>query len=87
MRAENKGVLFAYSVEVDESKATQQRTNTPTPYSESSENKQLPAHKRIVDEMIRSIDVAADFEDRYAHTHTHRTASDRKTWVAIKLVS
>jgi proline dehydrogenase len=43
-----------------------------------------PVHKRIVQEMIRSIDVAADFEDSRARANE---SSGRRTWVAIKLVS
>lgn len=46
----------------------------------------MKPHKRIVDEMLTSIDVAADFEDSYARSHTQSLAG-RKTWVAIKLVS
>ena len=42
-----------------------------------------PVHKRIVQEMIRSIDVAADFEDSRARANE---SSGRRTWVAIKLV-
>lgn len=40
-------------------------------------------HKKIVDEMIRAIDVAADFEDK----HGHGNAAGRRTWVAVKMVS
>lgn len=41
-----------------------------------------PVHKRIVQEMIRSINVAADFEDSRARADE---SSGRRTWVAIKL--
>jgi proline dehydrogenase len=41
-------------------------------------------HKRIVKEMIRSIEAAADFEDFEAR---EPTGSGRRTWVAIKLVN
>ena len=76
LRAANKGALFAYSVEVDEAEATA--------FAKSYTNyKGPPPHKRIADEMIRCIDVAADFEDGIPNT----TAGGRRTWVAIKMVS
>jgi hypothetical protein len=40
-----------------------------------------------VDEIISSIDVAADFEEKYTHAHGTTSTSGRKTWVAIKMVS
>ena len=43
-----------------------------------------PLHKHIVQEMIRAIDVAADFEDSQAR---ETLGSGRRTWVAVKLVS
>lgn len=43
-----------------------------------------PVHKHIVQEMIRAIDVAGDFEDSQAH---EIIGSGRRTWVAVKLVS
>lgn len=70
LRAENKGCLFAYSVEVDESEA-----------EGNAKVQKEPVHKRIVQEMIRCIDVAADFEDGYSKD------KGRRTWVALKLVS
>ncbi|KAI0638876.1 FAD-linked oxidoreductase [Trametes polyzona] len=54
LRAENKGVLFVYSVEVDET-----APGSAGPQAAS-------AHKQIVDETLHCIDVAADFEDRHA---------------------
>ncbi|KAF8272420.1 FAD-linked oxidoreductase-like protein [Lactarius quietus] len=71
LRAENKGALFAYSVEVEVDAATS-----------GSPSFREPVHKRIVQEMIRSIDVAADFEDSRARANE---SSGRRTWVAIKL--
>ena len=74
-RAENKGCLFAYSVEVDEDEAAGK--------SKDKVKGQQPVYKQIIQEMIHSIDVAANFED------THLPAgstSGRKTWVAVKLV-
>lgn len=72
LRAENKGALFAYSVEVEVDVATTSGARTL----------REPVHKRIVQEMIRSIDVAADFEDSRARANE---SSGRRTWVAIKL--
>lgn len=56
LRAENKGVLFVYSVEVDE--------NVPASAAAAA----LSAHKQIVSETLHCIDVAADFEDKHAST-------------------
>ncbi|KAI1790476.1 FAD-linked oxidoreductase [Ganoderma leucocontextum] len=54
LRAENKGVLFVYSVEVDEAA------------DKSSASEKLSAHKQIVAENLHCIDVAADFEDKHS---------------------
>ncbi|KAG8859056.1 hypothetical protein FRB96_004626 [Tulasnella sp. 330] len=79
-RAQNKGVLLAYSVEVDEKTATLQ-ASTGT----SGRSKALH-HKRNVEEMLHSIDVAGDFEDRHAaDAGKASNVSGRRTWVAIKL--
>ncbi|KIK65953.1 hypothetical protein GYMLUDRAFT_38417 [Collybiopsis luxurians FD-317 M1] len=75
LRARNKGVLFAYSIEVDESEATA---------SSSTKKKGQPVYKRCVDEMVRSIDVAADFEDNIVGKESHH---GRRTWVAIKMTA
>ncbi|TFK85682.1 FAD-linked oxidoreductase [Polyporus arcularius HHB13444] len=72
LRRENKGALFVYSVEVDESAASGAGKL-------SSSEKPL-AHKQIVQENLHCIDVAADFEDRHAHGN-----AGKGTWVAIKL--
>ena len=75
LRSENKGCLFAYSVEVDEKaaagKAAGKGSNVPQ------------AHKQGVQEMIHSIDIAADFEDKHLPAGTSK---GRRTWVAVKLV-
>ncbi|KAH9075671.1 FAD-linked oxidoreductase [Lactarius deliciosus] len=71
LRAENKGALFAYSVEADADDA-----------ASGAPSLRKPVHKRIVQEMIRSINVAADFEDSRASADE---SSGRRTWVAIKL--
>jgi proline dehydrogenase len=63
-------VLFAYSVEVDEEALTKERPSEPV-------------HKFIVDEIIRCVDVAADFENSLGNG---QKTSARRTWVSIKLV-
>lgn len=72
LRSNNIGALLAYSVEVDEDQAG--RSKFPKSH--------ISAHgyKANVEETIRSIDVAADFEERF------RSQSGKRTWVAIKLV-
>ena len=75
LRAQNTGCLFAYSVEVDENEAAGKG-------KEQAKN-QSPVYKQIVREMIHSIDVAADFEDRHLPVGSN---TGRKTWVAVKLV-
>ncbi|KAG6828858.1 hypothetical protein H0H92_006565 [Tricholoma furcatifolium] len=71
LRAANKGSLLAYSVEVDQDEATASASSS----SKSQECKQS------IDEIIHSIDVAADFEDGLSgKLHT-----GRRTWVAIKM--
>ncbi|EJD04539.1 FAD-linked oxidoreductase [Fomitiporia mediterranea MF3/22] len=83
LRAENKGALFGYSVEVDEDEAAGKAK------AHGHESVQLqPVHKRIIEEIIRCIDVAADFEDqreRYRNNVTSLTG--RRTWVAVKLTA
>jgi proline dehydrogenase len=71
LRTENKGCIFAYSIEVDESQAAGHSTINPS---------RVPVYKRIVEEIIRSIDVAADFDDHFS------SSVGRKTWVAVKMV-
>ncbi|KAG8899577.1 hypothetical protein FRC00_001259 [Tulasnella sp. 408] len=73
LRAQNRGAIFAYSVEVDEGSA-----------SKGSQS-QTPQYRKNVEEMIHSIDVAAGFEDK--HSLGLRTAHGRKTWVALKLTA
>ncbi|KAK0232101.1 FAD-linked oxidoreductase-like protein [Armillaria nabsnona] len=73
LRSANKGALFAYSVEVDEHEATAAAAS-PKKVSQ-------PVHKRIVNEMVHCINVAADFEDGIVAGAT----AGRRTWVAIKL--
>lgn len=73
LRAENKGALLGYSVEVDEAEASGKHVVI---------HERQP-HKRIVDEMLRAIDVAADFEDQFGEGMMSRS---RRTWVAVKIV-
>ncbi|KAG1741767.1 FAD-linked oxidoreductase [Suillus paluster] len=74
LRAEKKGALFGYSVEVDEKEAV-----------DHAKVEKEPVHKRIVKEMIRSIDVAADFEDGRDTPQSGRVG--RRTWVAVKVTA
>lgn len=75
LRSENKGCLFAYSVEVDEDEAAGKAAG-------KGKNVQ-PVYKQCVQEMIHSIDVAADFEDKHLPPGSSK---GRRTWVAVKLV-
>ena len=78
LREDNKGVLLAYSVEVDRNEAERQTEK------KAAHSLEPAVYKMNVEETLKCIDVAADFEDR------RRTSADsgagRKTWVAIKLV-
>ncbi|TFK67661.1 FAD-linked oxidoreductase [Pluteus cervinus] len=86
LRRQNKGALFAYSVEVDEDEATAPASSAnSSPNSIAPVSEALPPHKRIVEEMIRCTDVAADFEDGYSRRSS--VALGRKTWVAVKLTA
>ncbi len=82
MRGRNIGTLLAYSVEVDE----QEHRNAPPALPDA--NEQFHGYK--LDEMIRSIDEAADFEDHLPTPQSHlvgpSTGTGRCTWVAVKLV-
>ncbi|KAH0838757.1 FAD-linked oxidoreductase-like protein [Lanmaoa asiatica] len=82
LRKQNKGALFAYSVEVDAHEAAGATHHSSEGPSSGKLNEQ-PVHKRIIAEMIRSIDVAADFEDEFG---TQEVAG-RRTWVAVKLTA
>jgi proline dehydrogenase len=85
LRRENKGALFAYSVEVDEAEASG-KSGHDTIGTADAPVEGLPMHKRIVEEMIHCIDVAADFEDQRQSKVGERVLG-RRTWVALKLVS
>ncbi|OAX40482.1 FAD-linked oxidoreductase [Rhizopogon vinicolor AM-OR11-026] len=69
LSAENKGIIFTYNVEVDQSDAVGHNTG-----------EKESVHERIVKEIITSINVAADFEDRRKNPEF-----GGKTCVAIKL--
>ncbi|EIW86232.1 FAD-linked oxidoreductase [Coniophora puteana RWD-64-598 SS2] len=74
-RAKNKGVLLNYSVEVDADAAIGHGN-----HSDAAESR---PHKQLIEEIIRSIDVAADFEDQ----HGNGSRTGRRTWVALKLTA
>ncbi|KAI9065797.1 FAD-linked oxidoreductase [Trametes sanguinea] len=76
LRARNTGCLFAYSVEVDEAKAS----GSASERTEATSEDEVAVHKQVVHETLHCIDVAADFEDRHTQGCT-----GRRTWVAIKL--
>ncbi|KAG2069893.1 FAD-linked oxidoreductase [Suillus decipiens] len=72
LRTENKGAIFAYTVEVEEEGGAGQ-TNV----------ERRPAHKHFVEEIIRSINASADFEDGMDGSQNGHIG--RRTWVAVKL--
>lgn len=72
LRRNNIGALLAYSVEVDEDQAN----NAKLTGSRSPTQGYMPN----VEETIRSIDIAADFEKQFPSQFSG------KTWVAVKLV-
>lgn len=82
IRSANKGILFAYSVEVDEKKATDAHSDN-SPHLHVS--RALPTHKRILDEMLHCIDVVADFEEGLMSELS--SVKGRRTWVAIKMTA
>ncbi|CAL1696951.1 unnamed protein product [Somion occarium] len=71
LQEQNKGSILVYSVEVDETEA-----------AGGAKKNEVPAHKLIVDEMIQSINVAADFEEQHPSS-----SGVRSTWVAVKLTA
>ncbi|KIK93539.1 hypothetical protein PAXRUDRAFT_828860 [Paxillus rubicundulus Ve08.2h10] len=81
LRDENKGVLLVYSVEVDENEATGAEHHGQTNGKASGK----PVHKRIVDEIIKSIEVAAGFEDGL--NNGAEGVVGRPTCVAVKLTA
>ena len=83
LRSQNKGALFANSVEVDQHQAAGATYHGTSTGSSSGKPNEEPAHKRTVTEMIRSIDVAVNFEDEFGT----RGMASRRTWVAMKLGS
>jgi hypothetical protein len=72
LQAEGKGGLISYSVEVDAAKAAG-KASVPTTSA--------AAHKTFIEEYIRSVDVAGDFEDKRGTPF-----GGRRTWVPLKLV-
>ncbi|KAK2459778.1 hypothetical protein APHAL10511_008210 [Amanita phalloides] len=73
LRAANKGTLLGYCVEVDANSAV----------SNHISGKGSAPHKRFVEEMIRSIDAGADFEDSLGN----HESLDRRTWIAVKITA
>lgn len=71
LRGESKGALLVYSVEVDEFTAAAIQGSS--------------GYRQNVREILRSIDVAGDFEDAQVRTGTY-AGGGRKSWVAFKLV-
>jgi hypothetical protein len=65
LESANKGALFSYSVEPDDLDISNNNFS----------------RKQVVNEIINSIDVAADFEDAQS---TGQSGS-RKTWVSVKM--
>lgn len=72
LRSANTGALFAYSVEVDEHEAHGDLADGVS---------KTDVSQRIVNEMIRCIDVADEFE-----TGEVEGGGQKKTWVAVKIV-
>ena len=83
LRYTNRGVLLAYSVEVDEKEATGAPRTDATHNSHVSTS--TPPHKRIVNEALHCIDVAADLEEELKS----KSPSDKgkRTWVAVKMTA
>ncbi|KAH9911649.1 FAD-linked oxidoreductase-like protein [Fomitopsis serialis] len=77
LRAEGKGCLFAYSVEVDEAEAAGNSKERAAAAKE--------AVRQIFRETLHCIDVGASFEDK--HASSADGVKGRKTWVAIKLTA
>ena len=77
LRSTNKGVLLAYSVEADENEATGCTDGTHNVPNVT------PFHKRIVDETLHSIDLAADLEEELKSRSPFTKA--KGTWVSIKM--
>ncbi|KZV77589.1 FAD-linked oxidoreductase [Peniophora sp. CONT] len=76
LRSNNKGALFVYSAEVDEEEASGKVIGDG--------KQKLAPHREIVEEVMRAITTAADFED----THVSLTTPNaRRTWVAVKLTA
>ncbi|THU86961.1 hypothetical protein K435DRAFT_357599 [Dendrothele bispora CBS 962.96] len=80
LRSTNKGAICVYSVE--------ENPNAENSTSQTSDN---APHKRVVEEMLRAIDVAGDFEDSVSGKYVLDGSNDapvgRRTWVAVKLTA
>ncbi|KAG6327796.1 hypothetical protein ID866_11292 [Astraeus odoratus] len=83
LRSEDMGAMMVYSVEVDEKEAAgseESRRASPHPVRDAPGAR--PFHKRTVEEIIRGIDAAADFED---HLAAKSVDQGRSTCFAVKL--
>lgn len=96
LRAAKKGVLFAYSVEVDQKEATGASISSPStdntansfssPDPSPADN--LFPYERILKEILHCIDVAADFEEGIASKLPHDSEPHGgRTWVAVKFTA
>jgi len=88
LRAANRGVLFAYSVEVDENEASGASSSRSAVASHTFPTNE--AQKQMVAETIHCIDVAADFESNLRDSKDHdlvARSTGRRTWVAVKMTA
>lgn len=79
LRSSGIGTLLGYSVEVDEEDVQ----SAKRPESGLDRRSRVPAYARSIQEMLNSIRVAGEVEDRQGNSDP----ASRKTWVALKLVS
>jgi proline dehydrogenase len=82
LRSTNRGILLAYSAEVDEKEAT---GASRTDGTHSSHLNVSTTHKRIVDETLHCIDIAADLEEELKSKSP--SIKGKRTWVAVKMTA
>lgn len=82
---------MGYSVEIDENKGTGGTPDHSPSFAASNSDDSftaIPPYKRIVDEMLHSIDVVADFEEGLmSETTDSPSVKGRRSWVAIKMTA
>lgn len=92
LRAANKGIIYNYSVEVNEQEALGSSSKQDSQHNPVD----TPPHKRTVEEILRCIDVAGEFEDALRgareatvpyRSMTGMVDTGRGSWVAIKLTA